>query len=80
MKILGSTQVQLFLSENIGNSFGFVYRITNNQMVDSTSVENISCKRENLRVENVELPQSPIGKSITDLVPNSRQMLKSMVN
>ena len=40
------------------------------QMVDSTSVENISCKRENLRVENVESLQNPIGKSITDQVPN----------
>ena len=40
------------------------------QMVDSTSVENISCKKENLRVENVESLQNPTGKNIMDLAPN----------
>ena len=61
---------QPFLSENIGNSFGFVYRITNLSNGRQYIGENISCKRENLRVENVESLQNPIGKSITDLVPN----------
>ena len=42
------------------------------QQAKSISVENISCRRGNPEVENVELPRSPTGRDTMDLAPNSK--------
>ena len=80
MKIPGTTKVQLSLLTILAISSVTSTSLLITQQAKSTSVENISCRRENPEVENLELPQSLIGKNITDRVRNSRQMLKSMEN
>jgi len=80
MKIPGTTKVQLSLLTILAISSVTSTSLLITQQAKSTSVENISCRRGNQEVENVELPQSLIGKNITDRVRNSRQMLKSMEN
>ena len=61
---------QPFLSENIGNSFGFVYRITNLSNGRQYIGRKYFVQKRKPKGENVESLQNPIGKSIMDLAPN----------
>ena len=70
MKIPGTTKVQLSLLMILAISSVTSTSLLITQQAKSTSVENISCRRGNPEVENVESPRSPTGKNIMDLAPN----------
>ncbi|BCV00366.1 MAG: hypothetical protein CM15mV34_1400 [Caudoviricetes sp.] len=60
-----------FTSDNIGDFFGFVYRITNLQTMGENILEENTFMRSELQREKRENKnKNPIGKSITDLAQN----------
>ena len=69
-----------FLSEDINDHFGFVYRITNLESGEgSISDENTSGKNENLEVSLGELHLKATGKNTTDRALNLLLILSDSV-
>ena len=59
-----------FLSEDIGDNYGFVYKITNSLNGRGISEENILSRSGNQKVVNVESLQSLTGRSTMGLALN----------
>ena len=69
-------QEQPFLSEDIGDSFGFVYRITNLQTNKQYIGRKYFSRNESLEVEVGELRLKVTGKNTMDRVLNLLPTLK----
>ena len=55
-----------FTSDDIGDYYGFVYRITNTNTGRNTLEENTSCRRENQKEEREESQANQTGKDIME--------------
>ena len=67
-----------FTSTDIGDFFGYVYRITNLQTGKQYIGRNILPSVESLEVGNAELRVRVTGKSTTEVLKNLKTTLKSL--
>ena len=67
-----------FTSDDIGDYYGFVYRITNTTRASPTLDESTSCRRGNQEEEREESPQSQTGSDITEVLTNLNKTLEEM--
>ena len=66
-----------FTSDDIGDYYGFVYRITNTTTQASpTSEESTSCRRENQEEQNEELQVNQTGRSTTEASEDLKQDIR----
>ena len=63
-----------FTSDDIGNFFGYVYRITNLQNGRQYIGRKYFVQKENQKVVREESQVKVIGKSIMEVLPNSKKM------
>ena len=68
-----------FTSDDIGDYYGFVYRITNTTNGKQYIGRNTLPKKENPKEENEKLPQSQTGSDIMEVLTNLNKTLKRMV-
>ena len=65
-----------FTSDDIGNYYGFVYRIINTINKKSILEESTSCKNENPKEENEKLQVNPTGNDTMEALTNLNKTLK----
>ena len=68
-----------FTSDDIGNYYGFVYRITNTTMANPTSAESTSCKSESPEEQREELRASQTGNDTLEALKNLNRILSALV-
>ena len=67
-----------FTSDDIGDFFGYVYRITNIES-GRQYIESISTRNENLKEASDVLRQSLTGSGITEALTNLNKTLNNLV-
>ena len=65
-----------FTSDDIGDYYGFVYRITNTTTQNPTSEESIFTRRGNPEEEREESQASQTGNDITEVLTNLNKILE----
>ena len=79
MKTLGYMKVILLTSDDIGDYYGFVYRITNTTNGKQYIGRKYFTQKENQKEENEKLHQSQTGNDTTEALKNLNEILEKLV-